>query len=237
MKLFTNIPGNLRALFGFLRITTILMGTYWVLTFTFNSWIQNRFIDEPKLIVTVGEIALPTAPGAVQLSSDTAKPGSLALGSLRGTLQMDLCSKDPGLVSALRLAILPSMLTVIIFSYAIFTSLRSLCANIEHREVFTDKNLSLVRGIGITFIVYSLVGSGLEIWASHVLGGYFSQHVMLAGLKSDMPFGSNFMALQFTLRPGFLTNQGGLVTGCLFLVVAEAFRQGLKLKTENDLTV
>lgn len=237
MKIFTNLPGNLRALFGFLRIVTILMGTFWVLTFTFNTWIQNRFVDEPKLIVTVGEIALPTAPGAVKLNSDTAKPGSLALGSLRGTLQMDLCSKDPALASALRLTILPSMITVIIFSYVLFTSLRNLCANLEVGDVFNEENLRLVRRIGGTLIVYSLVGMVLGLLGSAVLGIYFQEHVVLTGVQATLPFSQGPAALQFSLRPGFLTNQGGLVTGCLVLVVAEAFRQGLKLKTENDLTV
>jgi hypothetical protein len=33
------------------------------------------------------------------------------------------------------------------------------------------------------------------------------------------------------------TTQGGVLIGALVLVVAEAFRQGLNLKTENDLTV
>jgi hypothetical protein len=30
---------------------------------------------------------------------------------------------------------------------------------------------------------------------------------------------------------------GGLIIGCLVLMLSEAFRQGLALKTENDLTV
>lgn len=237
MKLFTNLPGNLRALFGFLRIMTVMMAVFWILTLTFNTWIQNRFVDEPKLIVTVGEIALPTAPSAIQLSSDTAKPGSLVLHSLRGTLQMDLCSKDAALVSALRLTIIPSMAVIIIFSYVIFTSLRNLCANLEVGDVFNEENLRLVRRIGVTLIVYSLASAAIGIFGSAVLGNYFHEHVVLTGLKTNMQFLSGTGLLQFNLRAGFLTNQGGLVTGCLVLVVAEAFRQGLKLKSENDLTV
>jgi Protein of unknown function (DUF2975) len=36
---------------------------------------------------------------------------------------------------------------------------------------------------------------------------------------------------------GLFSAQSGLVTGLLVLVISEAFRQGLALKTENDLTV
>ncbi len=237
MKLFTNLPGNLRVLFGFLRILTVIMATFWLLTLTFNTWLQNRFVDEPKLMVTVGEISLPAAPGAVGLSADRAKPGSLNLPALRGTLQMDLCSKDAALVSALRWTMIPSMVVIVAFSWILFSSLRNVCANIERGEVFSDTNLRLVRGIGVTLIVYSLVGTGLEIWASQVMGGYLSQHVVLTGLQTSLQVAGGSGPLHFNFSPGLLSAQGGLITGCLVLVVAEAFRQGLKLKTENDLTV
>lgn len=238
MKIFTNLPGNLRALFGFLRFLTIMMAVFWLLTLTFNTWIQNRFMDEPKLIVTMGEISLPaTVSDAVGLSSDTAKPGSLGLVGLRGRLQMDLCSKDAALVSALRWTMIPSMVAVIGFSWLLFGSLRNLCANIERGDVFSEKNLRLVRGIGLTLIAFSLIGVGLEIWGSHVLSDYFSRHVTLTGLQANLSFTKASWPVQFSLPQGLVTNQGGLVTGCLVLVVAEAFRQGLKLKAENDLTV
>lgn len=233
MKILTNLPGNLRALFGLLRFLAIMMAAFWLLTLTFHTWIQNRFVDEPKLIVTMGEVSLPTAPGAVGLSSDRAKPGSLVLQSLRGTLQMDLCSKDAALVTALRWTMIPSMVVVMAFSWFLFSSLRHICANIEKKEVFSDRNLRLVREIGVILIAYSLVGTGLEFWASHVMNGYLSQHVVLTGLQLSSGSG----AMHFSLPSGVISYPGGLVTGCLVLMVAEAFRQGLKLKTENDLTV
>jgi len=237
MKIVSNLPGNLRALFGLLRILTVIMAVFWLLVLTLNTWIQSRTGHDARLMATVGEIMLPAAPGSVGLSSDTATSGSLVLPSLRGSLQVDLCSADAALVSALRQAIIPAMTALIIFSYVLFSALRNLCANLERGEVFNDENLRLVRRIGLTLIVYSLLGVGLEIWASHALGGYFGQHVVLTGLKTDMPFTPSFGALHFSMPSGLLTNLGGLVIGCLVLVVAEAFRQGLNLKTENDLTV
>ena len=237
MKLFTNLPGNLRRLFGFLRGLAAAMTIFWLLLFTFDTWIQKFFTDEPRVIVAVGEISLPAMPAAFGLSSDTAKPGALALQSLRGRLQMDLASKDAALVSALRWTLFPSLLALLVFPWLLFGALRDLCANIERGEVFSEKNPRLVRRIGVTLIVYSLVAFALEIWASHVLGGYFHQHVVLTGFATSVPFSGGPVALGFEQARGFLTTQGGLVTGCLVLMVAEAFRQGLKLKTENDLTV
>lgn len=237
MKIFTNLPGNLRAFFGFLRFTTILMAAFWLLTLTFRTWIQNQFMDDPKLIVTVGHIILPTGHNSVGLSSDSAKSGSLGLVGLRGTLQMDLCSKDAALVSALRWTMIPSMVVMTAFALVLFSTLRNVCANIERGEVFSETNLRLVRNLGVTLIVYSLVVGVLGIWASHVMGVYLSQHVVLTGIQTNLPFPSGMGELNFQLTEGLFSLESGLVTGCLVLVVSEAFRKGLALKTESELTV
>ena len=237
MKLFTNLPRVLHTLFSFLRIMTIIMAVFWVLTLAYNTWIQKHFGHDAKLIATVGEISLPNSQGKIGLDSDTASPGSLALHSLRGTLQVDLASQDAVLTSALRRAIIPPMAILIIFSYLLFTALRNLCGNLACGQVFNEENLRLVRRIGTNLIAYCLLSAGLEIWASHVLSGYFSQHVVLTGFQTSMPFTLGAGPLQFHVSAGLITTQGGILIGCIVLVVAEAFRQGLNIKTENDLTV
>jgi hypothetical protein len=238
MKMFTNLPGTLRALFGFMRIMTVVMAVFWLLTLAYNAWIQDRFGHASGLIATVGQISLPAAVGAIGLSSDTANPGALKLSSLCGTLQVDLCSNDAGLVSALRWSIIPAMTALIVFSYIVFSSLRNVCSNLERGDVFNDGNLRNVRRIGASLVAYSLVGAALEFWSSHVLGGYFGQHVVLTGLKSTFPFPNGSGALHFFNFPsGLLTTQGEFLVGWLVLAASEAFRQGLELKAENDLTV
>ncbi len=230
MKLFTNLPGSLRALFGVLRFVTVLLGAFWFLTGTFNGWIAKRFTDNPKLMASVGEISLPTGAKA-EISSDSAKPGALALVGLRGALQMDLLSQDADLVSALRWTMFPSMAVFVAFSWLLFGSLRTVCSNIERGEVFTESTLRLVRNIGLILIGYSVTGLALQLWAQHMMGGYLNQHVTLTG-----PWSGVSGALHFSLSAQF-GSWSDFVTGCLVLVVSEAFRQGLALKTENDLTV
>ncbi len=235
MKLFTNLPGNLRVLFGALRFLVVCFALFWFLNLTFNSWIEQRFMDEPQLIVAVGAVSWGVVPDAIKLQSDSAKPGAIRLNNLCGSLQMNLLSKDTAMVSALRWTMYPSMVVSITFAWLLFTSLRSVCANVERGEVFDEKNLRLVRGIGLILIVYSLSSAAVGLWAHHVMGGYLTQHVVLTGLA--VPGGTG--GLQFIepsgpfLFPGF----GGLITGCLVLMLSEAFRQGLQLKAENDLTV
>ena len=235
MKTINKLPGILRRLFGFLRIATVVLAFFWLLALITNTWFQIPTGHDARLIAEVGQISLPEAPGSVGLSSDTATAGSLMLHSLHGTLQVDLRSNDAALVSALQQAIIPAVVALVVFSYVVFAALRRLCGNLERGEVFNDENLCLVRRIGGLLIAYSLLSIGLELWAAHALGGYFGAHVVLTGLKADLPFAPG--AMQFMLPSGLLTNPGGLIIGCLVLVVAEAFRQGLNLKTENDLTV
>ena len=237
MKTFTNLPGYLRIFFGFFRVLTVIFAFFWLLALTFGTWIQARFVDEPKLMVTLGEISLQAAPGALALTSRTAPPGSVVLDGLRGKLQLNVLSRDPALVSAARWSIIPAMLAGLVFSWMLFGALRHICANIERGEVFSEKNLRLVRSIGVLLIAYTLVGGVIAVWASQVMGGYLSGHVALTGLGEALRFPAGAGALHFTLPPRSFSYAGGFVTGCLVLVISEAFRQGLVLKTESDLTV
>jgi len=225
----------LRSLFGFLRVMTVLLAVFWLFLTLFGPWLTNRFQSRPNLVVSLGDVSLPSNPGAMELKSDTARPGALALKSLRGTLEVDIGSNDAGLVRAVRLALIPALVIFAAFSWILFSALRNVCANIALGDVFSERNLRLVRGIGVTLIVYSLAGGLVWMWGSYVFSDYLARHVVLTGISSGLqwPVGSLF----FNLSPGALTSPGGLVTGCLVLVVAEAFRQGLNLKTENDLTV
>ena len=237
MKIFTNLPGYLRVLFSFFRGLTLLLAAFWLLTLMFGSWIQARFAGEPKLLVTLGEVSLQAAPGALALTSPTAPPGSVVLGGLRGQLRLDLFSHDAAMVAAARWAILPAMLAGVVFAWMLFGALRHICANIERGEVFSEKNLRLVRSIGVLLIAYTLVGGVIAVWTSQVMGGYLSGHVALTGLGEALRLPAQAGALHFTLPPGSFSYAGGFVTGCLVLVISEAFRQGLVLKTESDLTV
>ncbi|HUG09664.1 MAG TPA: DUF2975 domain-containing protein [Opitutaceae bacterium] len=227
MKLFTNLPGSLRFLFGLFRTLSALLAVLWLMALVLGPWIQEWFMDEPKLMVTVGEVLLKVDPATVAIESDSSKPGSLALSSMRGTLQMDLISKDPDLVSAMRWTMFPAMAIFIGFTWVFFGSLSCLCANIQGGEVFSEKNMRLVNRVGVALIAYSIAGMLAGLWGSYVMQEYFTRHITL----TDFQAGPG--SLGFLVPSGF----GALVTGCLVLVVSEAFRQGLALKTDNELTI
>ena len=237
MKIITNLPGKLRLLFSVARSLSILGAVFWLLVLPFNAWIQNRFPDKPKLVVTVGEMALPIGPDVVRLMSDGAKPGALALHSLRGTLQVDLTKSDDVLASALRWAIIPAMIVFTVFSFLLSTALRDLCAKIERGEVFSETNLRLVRNIGWIIIGYSVAAFVVQFTGAIAMGSYFSQHVTFSGIEGAAQFPRGIMVGKWSFSGGPFPGDSGFVTGCVVLMLAEAFRQGLKLKEESDLTV
>jgi len=247
MKIFPNLAGGLRFYFGLARALALVFAAFWFLTLTFSPALKKLFGEDPKLMVsvgeallqteanaksmiTVGEARLQTEQNAVTLASDTAKPGSLAVVSLRGSLQADLLSKDAALVAALRWTIYPCIAVFVAFTWLLFSSLRAVCANIDQGEAFSEKNLQVVKRVGLILIASSLAGFAVQLWASHAMGGYLTQHVVFSGIKSGG-------TVHFSLPGGLFPFEGGIVTGFVVLLLTAAFRQGLNLKTENDLTV
>jgi len=66
------------------------------------------------------------------------------------------------------------------------------------------------------------------------MGNYLAENAVL---KAGLSFSKSASSVQFDLPQHLISNPGGLLVGCLVLMLTEAFRQGLALKTENDLTV
>lgn len=234
MKRFTNLSSNLRALFGFLRVLAIAGGFFAVLGVTLDLLILPRFGAHSGMAMTMGEVALRADPAAIELSTPGAKPGALVLKSMRATLQAKPGSQDAALRVLLLQTTVPSLLVLIVTSYVLFTALRRLCGNWEVGDMFNEENLGLVRRIGLTLVISSLVNAVLALWTAAMVGGFLSKNVTLGGGLKLLEFAGR---TPFEPPAGIMSIPGGLVTGCLVLMLARAFRQGLKLKAENDLTV
>lgn len=234
MKLLTNLPGNLRALFGFLRIVTIATGFFWMLNLVFGFVVLPHFGADGSVGMAVGEVVLQVDPQAIQLKSANAKPDALTLKTVRATLHANPGGQDAALRSTLLQTTVPFMLVMTVTAYVLFTALRRLCGNWEVGDVFNEENLQLVRRIGMTLVISSLMNAVLAVWAAATMGAFLHDHVTIgAGLRL-FEFGG---LTPFDLPAGVMSIQTGLITGCLVLMLTAAFRQGLKLKAENDLTV
>ena len=182
MKSFTNLPGLLRVLFGFLRGITVALGVCWLLIITITP-----FVHDPSykgLMVTLGEVSVQ--PATTATTSSNSKPGStVVLKDLRGQLQLDMLSDNHELVSAARWATYPAMIASVVFAWVFFGALRGVCANIERGEVFTDLNLVLGRRVGGALIGYALAKAVISLWASHVMGSVLTANAALVAMSEE----------------------------------------------------
>lgn len=234
MKRFTNLTSNLRALFGFLRVLTVIGGFAILLSVVLDFTILPRFGGTSSVGMTMGEVALRADPAAIELSTPGATPGALTLKSVRATVLAKPGPQDTALRTLLLQSTVPYLLVMIVTAYVLCTALRQLCGNWEAGDMFCEENLRLVRRIGLTLVVSSLVKAVLSVWTAAVVGVFLRSHVNIGGGLKLFDFAGH---TAFEPPAGTLSIPAGLVIGCLVLMLTAAFRQGLKLKAENDLTV
>ena len=225
MKRFFNLPANLRAFFGACRVLALVGGGLYVLCFAVATISGGKYGSLP---LRFEDAALNVAKGSISFKSAASGTEDIQFERLTVALKFNLFSADHELGSALRWTIFLWFVTATVYLWFLSSMLRDLCARIEQGDVFNEANLCSVKNIGLTLICYSLANFALSIWTNHRLGNYLEQHVTVTGINATLHIGARqFYSIGF----------GDLLTGLLILLLAEAFRQGLALKKENDLTV
>lgn len=131
---------------------------------------------------------------------------------------------------------LPLVILNMVFFTVLFDLLRRMFRNVGRGESFTQRTLRLVQFIGASLLVFSLVEAAAEGWFQFAVLNYLSQHAVLviSGTAVHLP-----PMHEFTMSDGgsFPFGTPIFFTGLLVLALSEVFRQGLVLKSENDLTV
>ena len=162
---------------------------------------------------------------------DGAVTPDLVVAGIRGQLNMNLLTRDPAFQTVALATVIPTFLIGLTLIWLILGRLRDLCANVEQGEIFSEKNLLLVRSLGVLLVISNLSEAAVQVWGRFMLGDYLRTHASLTGVAS-LPGLSYSWPVNY---PGDFAQ--GLVTGLLVLALSEAFRQRLALKAENNLTV
>ncbi|MFI5336978.1 MAG: DUF2975 domain-containing protein [Opitutales bacterium] len=235
MKL--NLAGKLRTLFGFLRGCVVFVAAVAMLVVTVKLWMLLSHSDNrPDISVTMDGVRLGIPPDTIELKSDRSNPGDLVLEDLAGSVKVNLFSKDTRLVNALVWTVFPGAMLGFAYYFLLFGLLRNVCANIEQGELFSERNVRMVRRMGLLLIGFGLFNVFSSLIYAQVIGRYFDQHVTLAGIKASIHMLTKWSDQPITvIGPGSIWER--IVTGCIVLLISEAFRQGLALKTESELTV
>jgi hypothetical protein len=237
MPLCANSPllaRTLRRLFGGLRLLMV----FGLLTSPFN-FLNAPKLGENKPWFDVADIIVKADSLPVQITRDSKNSG-IVIGKLTAQLALvdaDAAGRD--FLSLVRWTKFFSGFVIAVGALVIFDLLWRLCRNVERGEIFTEQNLRFVRRLGTALVIFSAVWSAVETWNRFQLRTFVQQHFTFSGLQ---PFYAN------TLKGGFFAriedfvhtatlDVSTLLVGLLVIVLAEAFRRGLALQKEAELTV
>lgn len=137
----------------------------------------------------------------------------------------------PEVRSLVRRAAIANMAIEYLAMFAISHLLWRFCRNIQKAQVFTPRNLDLVRLIGATLVIVAIIQPIVRYWTDQQVADYVGQHASLG----DTPVAAFINRSWISFFAGI--NIGEFVTGLVMLLIAQVFRQGLRLKQEVDLTV
>lgn len=173
-------------------------------------------------------------PGTVVLAP-AGNDSNFTLTALRGSVTF-LIRQAGGLIEVLKHYGLPVVLLQTAFFAVLFDLLRRLFRDVGRGESFSNKTVQLVQGIAATLLVYSVVSAIAETWFMHAAYSYFADHaqVTISGTTVHLPSPRH---LGFPGFHGFPFGSPVFLSGLLVLALSEVFRQGVALKSENDLTV
>ena len=224
MKKILNLPSILRIFFGVAQLLLLICGVAWCSLLLVSLAPRTG----PIMQLSFDDITLKTPASLISLKSPTSDKEDIRVTRLSTALALNLNSSDRELASAIRWTLLPKMILGLVVSWFFFGLLRNVCARVERGEVFSEANLRSIRNLGLMLVGWSLSDSALQLWSLHRLGGYLTDHAITTGINAT---------LVAEIGPIIKLPYNDLLTGLLVLLLAEAFRQGLALKKENDLTV
>lgn len=127
----------------------------------------------------------------------------------------------------IRLQILTLSLVKISFILVVFLILRAFVRSLEKKETFTPQNIRRLQRIGFLFLLIEPYQWMVSLLRKNWMISYFNLEAVSKGIS---------------YRIGYMLGSGNflwnwILVGVLVLVIAEVFKQGLKLKEEVDLTV
>ncbi|MBS0663962.1 MAG: DUF2975 domain-containing protein [Verrucomicrobia bacterium] len=171
---------------------------------------------------SLGPVKLKNATNQFSVNSIPTPDSGVTFNNLSGFMTFSHPKNTGALVAPLTAPFVVSMLVNGLFLIALLECLQRVFRSVGEDEVFSEKNLRRVRMIGWLFVISSVL---------RVITGGWLMHRMTELVRHAVPL--NGMSIESTI-PGDITP---FLTGVVILGLAEVFRQGLRLREENSLTI
>lgn len=167
--------------------------------------------------------------------------GGVQIEDLRASLR----TNDPVLAKAFLKELQPSMISFTLILVTLFVTVceffRRFFKNVSHGKIFEESNITNLHKIGAVMIIFTLTFGVFQGVAQSSSAKFIEQNVEMESiLVSDRQPGSPIGNIGLNLEIGesrVLIDFGGILSGLIIIALGEVFRQGLRLKEENELTI
>ena len=228
------LASRLRATFGFLRVLIVIAAIFSSLdvlkVVIVHFFWKPADLSPQMVLLPYVEIYLPD-----KTVSLTTTGAPLNLKDVHAALQVDAFSRNSGLAGLAYWSSIPFFGAVFIYAYITLGYLRNLFANAETGEIFCESNLHYIRRLAQMMIGYSLFGLAWMFVIYLVVGINLAQKGAFTGLTAGASVGLHWNNI--SISHSVIEELGSLITGFIILLVGEAFRQGMALKQDSELTV
>lgn len=212
------LPAVCKKMFAFLAMLSLLSAAIFAVSILVGP-ISN---SAAQFLVGVN------VPAGELLVRDNSGSPSIVITGLKAMVST---RSDPELVQLARYYFAPVGVLYALFMALLFDLLRRLFRNVGQGSSFTPQTIRLVRYIGFSLLLFALVSAVAEAYASQALLDYLCQHVSSPALRWGGSRNLNDISTAVSsVSPAFLY-------GLLVLALSEVFRQGLKLKSDCELTI
>lgn len=187
---------------------------------------------------TMANVGIRLEPEAYVVRLGTGESGGFELKSVRASLSTSNASAGNAYLRAVRPAMAALLLLVGLSSLLVCELFRRVFRQVANGESFTPANIRHVHRIGLLILVSTIAIALLQGWASHAAATFVRENVQVEGLQidptPDLPKGG--IGMRFGDFPVSIS-LAGIFAGLIVLALGEAFRQGLLLKEDSELTV
>jgi len=201
----------------------------WLFVLGLFGVLYQLVVGPKSLTATVG-----LGPEAIASVPNPAEPvNSLHATGLKADVKIPLGpTADSELKKVARIATLPWMFAAASAGLVLCEIAQRLMGNLMTGEMFSDRNVRLLRGFAIVLVVGTVLIRLLEQWGRHEFGQYAAAHFAVAGAHV-VAAAENIAIGEFQLNLG----NADLLVGLMLLLVLWAFKEGAALKRDSELTI
>lgn len=205
------------------------VGFRWLFILCVLGVVYQMIVGPASLTATIG-----LAPDSTTVVRNTSAPEALLhLGGLKADVKVPVgTAADAQLKTVARLATLPWMGAAAFAGLVLCEIVQRMIKNLETGELFSDRNVKLLRVFAIVLVASAVIVRVLEGAGNYLFGEYAAAHLTVTGARV-LASAEHTAIGEFQLSLG----NADVLVALLLLLILLAFKQGAALKQDSELTI